>query len=149
MLFFFKNKRRLRLLTLEKMVSNYLMVLKALSDKELARGLDIAAEIKSDSLKYEETNTDYWNAFNKPVQLKEKTAERIQSHWVEQINHIHEVDSTRSRLYAVGMSIWSHSLLTAVYPELRQQGLGLWDELRRGFKYCQRFNPQQDVPEII
>lgn len=149
MLYFFKNKRRLRLLTLENMVSHYLAVLKELTSEELARGLDMAADIKYDSLRYEEVNTDYWNAFNTPVLVNVKTAEKIQIHWVEKINHAHETESHQSRIYALGMSIWSHSLLTAAYPELRQQGLTLWNELQRGFKFCERFNPQKDIPEII
>ncbi len=128
---------------------HYLSVLKKLPDDELARGLDMAAEIKSSSLEYEEAHTDYWYAFNKPVLVSQKTAEEIQFHWVEQISAMQETQSAQVQLYAVGMSIWSHSLLAAVYPELRKQGLVMWEELHRGFKYCSRFNPQTDVPEIF
>lgn len=145
----FKTKRYFRLMANEKALLNYLDVLKALPATEIARGLDMAAEIKSSSLKFEEMHTDYWNAFNKPILVTEKAAERIQTHWVEQVMGIHETEHHRAQLYAAGMSIWSHTLLASAYPELRKQGLILWDELQRGFKYCTRFNPQQDVPEVF
>ena len=128
---------------------HYLTVLENLSDEELARGLDMAAEIKSSSLEFEEQHTDYWNAFNKPVSIKERTAENIQAYWVRQMIAMHETQSPQAQLYAIGLSIWSHSLLAAAYPELRKQGLVLWKELQRGFKYCDRFNPQKDVPEVF
>lgn len=149
MLSFFKNKRRMRLLAIEKMLLNYLDIVKALSAEELASGLDMAAEIKSSSLKFEEAHTDYWNAFNKPILVTEKAAERIQAHWVESIVAANGTEFSQAQLYASGVSIWSHSLLAAAYPELRQQALILWKELQRGFKYCKRFDPQQDVPEVF
>jgi len=149
MLSLFKSKRHLRLLENEKMLSHYLTVIKELSDAELARGLDMAAEIKYGSLESVKQHTDHWNAFISPVLLKEKKAERIQAHWVEKIMAMHEKESAQAELYASGMSIWSHSLITATHPELRQQGLVLWIELQRGFKYCKRFDPQLDVPEVI
>jgi hypothetical protein len=145
----FKAKRQLRLLTNERMLKHYLTVLRGLSDAELARGLDMAAEIKSTSLEFEETHTDYWNAFNKPVLINERTAENIQSHWVRQMVTMNETESEQGQLYAIGMSIWSHSLLAAAYPELRKQGLVMWDELQRGFRKCIRFNPRVDVPEVF
>ncbi len=145
----FKVKRQIRLLSVEKMLIHYLSVLKELPDDELARGLDMAAEIKFSSLEFEEAHTDYWNAFNEPVLVSEKTAEDIQFHWVEKMNAMHEAQSAQAQLYAIGMSIWSHSLLAAVYPELRKQGLVMWNELQRGFKFCSRFNPQTDVPEVF
>jgi len=40
-------------------------------------------------------------------------------------------------------------LLSAAYPELRQYGLVLWNELQRGFILCKWFDPQQDVPEVF
>lgn len=149
MLSLFKHKRNSRILAIEKMISHYLAVIKELSDIELARGLDMAAEIKYVSLEFEDRHTDYWNAFTKPVLVSEKTAERIQAHWLDKINIMFERESSPVQLYATGMSIWSHSLLAAAYPELRQQGLAVWNELQRGFKYCDYFDPQVDVPEII
>ena len=109
----------------------------------------MAAKIKSSSLEFEEAHTDYWNAFNKPVLVNEKVAENIQSHWVSQMATMNETESEQGQLYAVGMSIWSHSLLAAAYPELRKQGLVMWKELQRGFNRCSRFNPKEDVPEIF
>lgn len=149
MLSLFKSKRRIRLLANEKMLLNYLEMIKALPAAELAIELDKAAEIKASSLKFEEAHTDYWNAFNKPILVTEKAAERIQAHWIEKIMTVHETEPSQADLYTSGMSIWSHSLLAAAYPELRQQGLVLWNELQRGFKYCKRFDPQQDVPEVF
>jgi len=145
----FKRKRHIRLLANEKALLHYLEVVKDLPAAEIARGLDMAAEIKSSSLKFEEAHTDYWNAFSKPVLVNEKTAERIQAHWVEQMMVMHETQSIQAQLYASGMSIWSHTLLSAAYPELRQYGLVLWNELQRGFKLCKRFDPQQDIPEVF
>ena len=149
MLSLFKHKRYNRILAIEIMISHYLAVIKEMSDTKLARGLDMAAEIKHVSLEFEERHTDYWNAFSNPILVPEKTAERIQASWVEKINTMLEIESSPAQLYAAGMSIWSHSLLAAAYPELRQQGLALWNELQRGFKYCERFDPHVDVPEII
>ena len=149
MLSLFKSKRRMRLLAIEKMLLNYIDTVKTLSVDELASDLDMAAEIKSSSLKFEEAHTNYWNAFNKPVLVNEKTAERIQAHWVEQMMVMHETQSIQAQLYASGMSVWSHTLLSAAYPELRQYGLVLWNELQRGFKLCKRFDPQQDIPEVF
>jgi len=145
----FKRKRRIRLLANEKMLLHYLEVVKALSAEELANGLDMAAEIKYSSLKFEEAHTEYWNAFNTPILVAEKVAERLQAHWVAQIVAINETEPVEAQLYAAGMSIWSHTLLAAAYPELRQLGLALWRELHRGFKYCNQFDPQQDVPEVF
>ena len=149
MISLFNSKRHIRLLTNEKMLSHYLEVIGKLPAAELARGLDKAAQIKLSSLKFEDTYTDYWCAFNKPILVNEKKAERIQVYWVKQMVAMHEAEPTEAKLYASGMSIWSHSLLAAAYPELRQQGLALWKELQRGFKYCKQFNPQQDVPEVF
>ena len=149
MLSLFKSKRRMRLLAIEKMLLNYIDTVKTLSVDELASDLDMAAEIKSSSLKFEEAHTNYWNAFNKPVLVNEKTAERIQAHWVEQMMVMHETQSIQAQLYASGMSVWLHTLLSAAYPELRQYGLVLWNELQRGFKLCKRFDPQQDIPEVF
>lgn len=145
----FKSKRKMRLLSNEKMLQHYLTVLRGLSDAELARGLDMAAKIKSSSLEFEEVHTDYWNAFNRPVLINEKTAENIQSHWVRQMVAMNETESEQGQLYAIGMSIWSHSLLSAAYPELRKQGLVMWHELQRGFGKCNQFNPQVDIPEVF
>ena len=145
----FKRKRRIRLLANEKMLLHYLEVVKALSAEELANDLDMAAEIKCSSLKFEETHTDYWNAFNNPILVAEKVAERIQAHWVAQMVAVNQTEPADAQLYAAGMSIWSHTLLAAVYPELRQHGLALWSELQRGFKYCNQFDPQKDVPEVF
>jgi hypothetical protein len=131
------------------MLRHYVTVLRGLSEAELARGLDMAAKIKSSSLEFEEAHTDYWNAFNKPVLVNEKVAENIQSHWVSQMATMNETESEQGQLYAVGMSIWSHSLLAAAYPELRNQGLVMWKELQRGFNRCSRFNPKKDVPEVF
>jgi hypothetical protein len=149
MLSLFKSKRRMRLLAIEKMLLNYIDTVKTLSVDELASDLDMAAEIKSSSLKFEEAHTNYWNAFNKPVLVNEKTAERIQAHWVEQMMVMHETQSIQAQLYASGMSVWLHTLLSAAYPELRQYGLVLWNELQRGFELCKRFDPQQDIPEVF
>ena len=149
MLSLFKSKRHIRLLTNKQMLSHYLAVIEKLSDAELARGLDMAAEIKHLWLESENPHTDHWNAFVKPILLKEKNAEIIQAQWVDKIMEMHEIEATQAQLYAAGMSIWSHSLITATYPELRHQGLVLWRELQRGFKYCRRFDPQLDIPEVI
>lgn len=149
MLGLLKNKRHIRLLANKQMLSHYLAVIKNLSDAELARGLDMAAEIKHLWLESENQHTDHWNAFINPTLLKEKKAEIIQAQWIDKIMEIHEKEATQAQLYATGMSIWSHSLMTATYPELRHQGLMLWRELQRGFKYCRRFDPQLDIPEII
>ena len=149
MLSLFKSKRRIRLLANERMLLHYLVVVKALSAEEVANGLDMAAEIKSSSLKFEEAHTDFWNAFNKPILVTEKVAERIQAHWVEHMMAANETDPVRAQLYAIGISIWSHTLLAAAYPELRQQGLALWKEFQKGFKFCKRFDPQQDIPEVF
>jgi hypothetical protein len=62
---------------------------------------------------------------------------------------MHETEFSQAQLYASDMSIWLHTLLAAAYPELRQQGLALWNELQRGFKFCKRFDPQQDIPEVF
>jgi hypothetical protein len=145
----FKSKRQMRLLSHEKMLRHYVTVLRELSDAKLARGLDMAAKIKSSSLEFEEAHTDYWNAFNRPVLVSEMIAENIQSHWVRQMVTMNETESEQGQLYAIGMSIWSHSLLAAAYPELRKQGLVMWKELQRGFNRCSRFNPKEDVPEIF
>ena len=145
----FKSKRQMRLLSHEKMLRHYVTVLRELSDAKLARGLDMAAKIKSSSLEFEEAHTDYWNAFNRPVLVSEMIAENIQSHWVSQMATMNETESEQGQLYAIGMSIWSHSLLAAAYPELRKQGLVMWKELQRGFNRCSRFNPKEDVPEIF
>ena len=145
----FKTRRHIRLLENEEILSRYLEIIKEFSDHELARGLDIAAEIKFSLLKSEIANSDYWDALHEPIIVKEKTAERIRTQWVEIILHLQDSDHTQSLRYATGMSIWVHSLLSAAYPELHHQGLALWKELQRGFKYCTQFVPKRDVPEVF
>jgi hypothetical protein len=149
MLSLFKSRRRIRLLANEKKLQHYLDVVKTLPAEELASSLDMATEIKSSCLKFEEAHTDYWNAFNKPILVTEKAAERIQASWVDRMMAMHNAEPSQAQLYASGINIWSHSLLAAAYPELRQQGLALWKEFQRGFDLCKRFDPQQDVPEVI
>lgn len=145
----FKTRRYIRLLENEKILSRYLEIIKEFSDHELARGLDIASEIKFVLLKSEITNSDYWDAFHEPVIVREKTAESIRTQWVEVILHLQDTEHSQSLRYATGMSIWVHSLLSAAYPELRHHGLALWKELQRGFKYCTQFEPMRDVPEVF
>jgi len=149
MLSIFKSRRYFRLLENQRRLVHYLNLIKQISDAELARGLDMASEIKSSSLEFEEKNTDYWNAFNKPILVTEKTAERILASWVEKITTAKEEKPNQIQLYAAGISIWSHSLIAAAYPELRQHGLALWKELQRGFKLCKKFDPQKDIPEVF
>jgi hypothetical protein len=145
----FKTRRHSRLLTNEKILSRYLEIMKEFSDHDLAKGLDIAAEIKFFLLKSEITNSDYWDAFHEPIKVNEKTAESIRTQWVDILLNLHDTEHSQSLRYAMGMSIWVHSLLSAAYPELRHHGLALWEELQRGFKYCTQFVPKRDVPEVI
>lgn len=149
MLSIFRSKRYFRLLENQRRLVHYLNCIKQISDMELAKGLDMASEIKSSSLEYEEKHTDFWNAFNKPILVNEKIAEKIQDYWIEKITAATEAKPEQMQLYVAGMSIWSYSLIASAYPELRQQGLALWKELQRGFKYCNKFDPQKDVPEVF
>jgi hypothetical protein len=42
----------------------------------------------------------------------------------------------RQPQYAIGLTVWLHSIRAASTPELRSQGRQMWAELRRGFTHA-------------
>jgi len=44
-----------------------------------------------------------------------------------------------------GLSVWYFSLVAGCFGEFRQNGVILWNQLKRGYPHCELFDPDKDT----
>ena len=51
----------------------------------------------------------------------------------------------KMQIKRAGLSIWYFSLAAGCFNEFKQNGIILWNQLKRGYPYAKLFNPDEDA----
>jgi uncharacterized protein YbjQ (UPF0145 family) len=140
----FKSKRQKWKEQAEATFANYIPSLQGMDGPEIGFVLDLAAKIARASTITLSDNEPYVLAFGDPLRVKQDDAFRYLQYWKETMIADGATEEGQAKVGA--MSIWWLSLMGGTIPEMRSKTKVMWNELERGFKYCEVFIPDRMVP---
>jgi hypothetical protein len=140
----FKSKRQKWKEPAEATFANYIPSLQGMDGHEIGFVLDLAAKIARASTITLSDNEPYVLAFGDPLRVKQDDAFRYLQYWKETMIADGATEEGQAKVGA--MSIWWLSLMGGTIPEMRSKTKVMWNELERGFKYCEVFIPDRMVP---
>ena len=119
----------------------YLGMLKTVPDDEVGYLLDFAVQIKNTTSLINENIT---TILSKPELVDKKILIDTLYSWFNHLMELNISEDINDKAKAGALTVWYLSIGSIVFSENKNQGLILWEELKRGYEYCTLFNPATD-----
>jgi hypothetical protein len=157
----FNSRRENALKRANEFFKNQFTDLRDWNDAKIGQVLDMAAEIKANSIILDGSGDANIIYSNPSAVSEEKCLAQLEIFdakmiiWIqdamvearlnEGVSPMHSRAREKMRIKRAGLSIWYFSLVAGCFSEFRQNGVILWNELKRGYPHSDLFNPEMDA----